>query len=278
MDRDMTNFVPQNGMDVIGADGEKVGEVDAVERDYFVVRKGFFFPQDHYIPVTAISSYDEDGKIYLNVTKDEALEQEWGNPPATTGAVYGDTTTGATNYGQGGIDVNPEDTEFRTAADIDRPANVETDYVETDRAGVAGQTAYTDRDNDTIEVVDEELAATTRPVERGEVRVRKDVVEEQQTLEVPVTEEEVEVTRRRVDRPVTDADHAFEEGTIEVPLRGEEVDVEKRARVVEEVDIDKTARQHTERVSDTVRHEDVEIEGDNVDVERTDRNRDGGVL
>jgi hypothetical protein len=80
MDSDLSQFVPQVGTDVIGADGEKVGEIDAVERDYFIVRKGFFFPQDHYIPMTAVSSYDED-KIYLNVTKDEALEQEWTNPP-----------------------------------------------------------------------------------------------------------------------------------------------------------------------------------------------------
>jgi len=295
MDRDMTNFVPQNGMDVIGADGEKVGEIDAVERDYFIVRKGFFFPQDHYIPMTAVSSYDEDGKVYLNVTKDEALEQEWGNPPAaSTGTMYdssgGGLEGGAANYGQGAINVDDVDTQYRSAADIDRTANVETGYAETSLGGATGDTyadqdvttnidaGYADatnvaRDNETIEVVDEELTATTRPVERGQVHVHKDVIEEQQTLEVPVTEEEVEVTRRRVDRPITDADRAFEEGTIEVPLRGEEVEVEKRARVVEEVDIDKTARTHTERVSDTVRHEEVRIDGDNIDVERTDRNR-----
>ena len=80
MDRNLSQFVPQNGMDVIGADGEKVGEIDGVERDYFVVRKGFFFPQDHYIPMTAISSFD-DSQVFLNVTKDEALEQEWTNDP-----------------------------------------------------------------------------------------------------------------------------------------------------------------------------------------------------
>jgi uncharacterized protein (TIGR02271 family) len=280
MDRDLTNFIPQNGMDVIGADGEKVGEIDAVERDYFVVRKGFFFPQDHYIPMTAISSYDEDGKVYLNVTKDEALEQEWGNPPQeSTGAMYdqGTTTTAADNYGQGDLSV---DDQFRSAADLDRTANVDPTYADTDvtsnvDAGYVDRdlTTNVDRDHETIEVVDEELTATTRPVERGEVRVHKDVVEEQQTLEVPVTEEEVEITRRRVDRGVTNADHAFEEGTIEVPLRGEEVDVEKRARVVEEIDIDKTARQRTERVSDTVRHEEVQVDGDNIDVDETSRNR-----
>ncbi len=121
-----------------------------------------------------------------------------------------------------------------------------------------------------VPLTEEELAARTREVERGEVRIEKDVVSEQQTLDVPVTEEEVEVTRRRVDRPATDAD-AFEEETVEVPLRGEEVEVEKRARVVEEIDIDKTAREHTEQVTDTVRHEEVRVEGENVEVDRSGR-------
>jgi uncharacterized protein (TIGR02271 family) len=280
MDRDMTNFVPQIGMDVVGSDGEKVGEIDAVEQDYFVVRKGFFFPQDHYIPMTAISSYDEDGKVYLNVTKDEALEQEWGTPPESgVGPTYGTTETVETtssNWGQGDMtdyaaDVDTGSVGSRTVdagyvddtAYVDETVTTGTGYVDTDVRG----------DRGTIDVHEEELTATTRPVERGEVRVHKDVIEEQQTLEVPVTEEEVDITRRRVDRTVTDADHAFEEGTIEVPLRGEEVEVEKRARVVEEIDIDKTAVERTEQVGGTVRREEVHIEGDNVDVDRTDTDR-----
>jgi uncharacterized protein (TIGR02271 family) len=235
MDRDMTNDAPRVGMDVIGADGEKFGEVDAVEAGYFVVRKGFFFPEDHYIPFSAISSYDADNRVYLSVTRDQALEQDWATPPATTTAAQ--------------------------ESDVHRG-------VTTDMTGT-GDIGYVEEE--VIPVHEEKITARTRPVERGEVRIEKDVVEEQQTLEVPVTEEEVEVTRRRVDRPVTEAGHAFEEGTIEVPLRGEEVEIEKRARVVEEIDIDKTAREHTEQVSDTIRREEVHIEGDNVDVDPADR-------
>jgi len=258
MDRDLSQFVPQNGMNVIGADGEKVGDIDGVERDYFIVRKGFFFPQDHYIPMTAISSYDED-QVYLNVTKDEALEQEWANPPVDTG--YDTATTDTLPGDQPGLDA--AGTTYGQADDT--LAGINTDV--TDDVDVPlDRDVNLDRDRDTIDVHEEELVATKRDVERGEVRINKDVVEEQQTLEVPVTEEEVEVTRRRVDRDATADDHAFEEGTIEVPLRGEEVDVEKRARVVEEIDVDKTARTHNEQVTDTVRREEVNIEGDNVDL------------
>lgn len=305
MDRDLNQFVPQNGMDVIGADGEKVGEIDGVEQDYFVVRKGFFFPQDHYIPMTAISSYD-DNQIYLNVTKDEALDQEWGNPPAG-GAGYSDTTTAGDQTtmvndrgGYGDSDLLTDDdgvvqdtTYVQDSGLVGATTDNDTAAYDTGRDTLAGvdtgmtggvdvnRTTNLNEGDQVIELHEEELAARTREVERGEVRITKDVIEEQRTLEVPVTEEEVEVTRRRVDRPVTADDHAFEEGTIEVPLRGEEVDIEKRARVVEEIDVDKTARTHTERVSDTVRREEVSIDGDNVDFDQTSTRRndqDKGLL
>src|SRR5437763_16630489 len=52
----------------------------------------------------------------------------------------------------------------------------------------------------TVELREEELQARKQPVEKGQVRVAKDVVEEQQTLEVPVTREEVTIERRPVGR------------------------------------------------------------------------------
>lgn len=132
------------------------------------------------------------------------------------------------------------------------------------------QRTHVNKDDEiTVPVKEEELTATKRPVERGAVRIEKDVVEEQQSLDVPVTEEEVDITRRRVDRQVDPADTAFEEGTISVPLRGEEVDVEKRARVSEEIDIDRSAVTHNEQVTDSVRHEEVVVDGEG-QIERED--------
>ena len=114
-----------------------------------------------------------------------------------------------------------------------------------------------------IPVIEEELTATVRPQEAGAVRIEKDVVAEERTLEVPVTEERVRVERRVVDRPVTAADaDAFEETVIEVPLRTETVDMQKQARVTEEVVVSKDAVQRTERVTDTVRREEVVVDED----------------
>lgn len=264
---DFQNFNPQVGADVIGSDGEKIGEVDVVEQDYFIVRKGFFFPSDHYIPFSAVSSFEE-GAIYLNVTKDGALDQQWNEAPVAGGtAGYDDGVTDTF----GTTDVNGVD---NANARIDDPTYGET---------AMGDETYTDVDRDvsdetdTIEVREEQLGATTHEVDRGALRVNKHVVEEQQSIDVPVTEEEVHVNRRTVDRPAGAGD--LEESTFEVPLKGEEVEVTKETRVVEEIDIDKTARERTETVSDTVRHEEVDIDGDSdIEMDRRTTNEDRGLL
>ncbi len=69
------------GMTARGSDGDKVGKIVEVSPTYIVVEKGFFFPSDHYIPTSAISSVGDD-EVFLSVTKDEALNQGWDQPPA----------------------------------------------------------------------------------------------------------------------------------------------------------------------------------------------------
>ena len=71
----------REGMDVYGADGDKLGSIDGVFADYVSVKKGFFFPEDHYVPISAIQGVDEDDKVWLTVTKDEALNQRWDRLP-----------------------------------------------------------------------------------------------------------------------------------------------------------------------------------------------------
>ena len=72
-------------------------------------------------------------------------------------------------------------------------------------------------------------------------------------------EEHVEVDRRPVDRAAT-ADDAFRDRTIEATETAERPVVEKEARVKEEVVVRKTAEERTERVTDTVRRTEVEVE------------------
>jgi uncharacterized protein (TIGR02271 family) len=135
----------------------------------------------------------------------------------------------------------------------------------------SGATATATDEEIRVPVMEEELTATVRQQEAGAVRIEKDVVTEEQTLDVPVTEEHVRVERRVVDRPVSAADaDAFEETVIEVPLRTETVDVQKQARVAEEVVVSKEAVEHTERVSDTVRREEVFVDEDATLIDETE--------
>jgi len=117
-----------------------------------------------------------------------------------------------------------------------------------------------------IPVVAEELIATVRPVDVGTIRIQKRIITEDQVVEVPVTEEEIRVERRIITQPINGtASQVVEQIIIEVPVRNEAIDVEKRARVTEEIVVTKDVIQRTERVTDSVRREEVRIdEGEGV--------------
>ena len=119
----------------------------------------------------------------------------------------------------------------------------------------------TDRETFTVPVREERIETEKHERDAGEVTVAKRVVEQQQEFDVPVTREEVDVTRRRVDRPADADDTIVDDGeTIRVPLRAEDVNVRKDARVVEEVEISKRPVTETQRVSETVRREEIDVD------------------
>ncbi len=111
-----------------------------------------------------------------------------------------------------------------------------------------------------IPVVEEQLAVGKREVDRGGVRIRSYVSERPVEADVRLREERVHVERRPVDRPATTADVAAGERVIEARETVEEPVIAKEQRVVEEVAVRKEAHERTERVADTVRRTDVEVE------------------
>jgi len=117
------------------------------------------------------------------------------------------------------------------------------------------------RAGDSFQVVEENLQVGKRAVETGGVRVKSNVREVPVEEEVNLRKEHVEVERRPVDRPATTADlNAFKEGTVEVRETQEQAVVSKEARVVEEVRVRKNVEQQTEKVKDTVRRTEVDVE------------------
>jgi hypothetical protein len=68
------------GVDVIGACGHKLGEVVDVKDKYIVVEKGFFTPEDFFVPKSAIDHFN-DHALTLNVSKDKAMHSGWDEDP-----------------------------------------------------------------------------------------------------------------------------------------------------------------------------------------------------
>jgi uncharacterized protein (TIGR02271 family) len=113
---------------------------------------------------------------------------------------------------------------------------------------------------DGVELREEKLRADKETVQSGEVRVGKRVVTEQKQIEVPVTREEAVIERHPVgERPASGSVGSDDE--VRVPLREEKVRIEKEPVVTEEISVGKRQRQDTERVSETVKREEAEIEG-----------------
>jgi len=122
----------------------------------------------------------------------------------------------------------------------------------------------------TVKRHEEELHARKTPVETGEVRVRKEVITEGQTLEVPVTREEVVIERHPASGHAASSDIRPGE-EIRIPVKEEKVHVDKEVVVKEEVTVGKRKVSDTEHVSGTVKKEQVKVEREgDVDVHTTE--------
>lgn len=152
--------------------------------------------------------------------------------------------------------------EMSGAVDFDRSQETwkQEGWTAADAAPARSATAARTDDETAIPIIEERLVVGKREVDRGGVRVRSYVVETPVSEQVTLREENVDVQRRAVDRPLTDADDAFRERTIEMTETGEEAVVGKEAHVTEEVSIRKDVGQRTQEVRDTVRHTEVEVE------------------
>ena len=117
----------------------------------------------------------------------------------------------------------------------------------------------TERDDELrVQRTEEELAAGTREVEAGEVRVRKNVRTDRESIEVPTRHEEVSVERVPLSGEASEAEIGEDE--VEVPVTEEELVVEKRPVVKEEVRIKKDVVEDTEIVEEDVRREEIDID------------------
>lgn len=112
-----------------------------------------------------------------------------------------------------------------------------------------------------IPVIEESVSVNKRAVNKGNVRIYTRVTETPVEEEINLRNERVEIERNAVNRPVNASDmSAFQEGEINLRETSEEPVINKEARVVEEVRVRKTADERTEKVHDTARKTNVEVD------------------
>ncbi|MFH5821113.1 DUF2382 domain-containing protein [Georgenia sp. AZ-5] len=256
------------GATVVGRDGDKLGTVGQVylddvsgQPDWVTVKTGLFGTSETFVPLreatvegdTLRVPYDKstvkdaprvDDDGHLSATEEEELYRYYGISESYGAAGTEDTT---------GVAAGTEDTTGVAAG----TADVRTDTTGYDTSGPTTDSAMTRSE--------EQLNVGTARQEAGRARLRKYVVTEQQSVSVPVSREEVRLERE----PITDANlgaamdgPAISEEEHEVVLQEEVPVVSKEARPVERVRLDTETVTSEQQVTEDVRKEQIEMEGD----------------
>ncbi len=111
-----------------------------------------------------------------------------------------------------------------------------------------------------IPLREEQLNVEKQRVQKGEVRVHKEVVTEQQRIDVPVSHEEIVIEQIPASE-VRPAETPIGQGeTIRIPVSEDQINVTKQTVETGEIDITKREVRGEQRVSGTVRREEPRIE------------------
>ncbi|MEX5309751.1 DUF2382 domain-containing protein [Kocuria sp. CPCC 205297] len=268
-----------------GSDGDKIGKVEQVflddnsgEPTFLTVNTGLFGAKENFVPVKGAR---QDGdRVVLPYTKDvikdaPKVDADQHLSPAEEEELYryyelnyNDDRTAGTDRDRTTAAAGTAGVAGTAAADRD-VADRDRDAVDQDRRDVAA----TAGDEASVVRHEERLNVGTQEREAGHARLRKYVVTDHETVDVPVEREEVTVERT----PINDTNARVDNGTIgeeevDVTLHEERPVVQKEAVAVEEVGLNKQTVQETQRVEADVRKEQVDVE---TDVDRGDLGRDG---
>jgi len=260
------------GRAVIDRDGDKVGKVEDVyldrssgEPEWLAVKTGLFGSNVSFVPVQNATTDGDD----IRVGHEKALVKDAPNidpdgelSPEEERRLY-------QHYGRSDYDEWTEDSPDRTdlgRTNAPRGGELGRDHDADDATRGAGeQDASARAGENTMARSEEELRVGTRRRETGRARLRKYVETDNVEQTVPVQREEVRVERE----PITDANRdaalagpGITEAEHEVTLHAEQPVVEKRAVPKERVRLDKDVHTDEETVSDEVRRERIEPEGD----------------
>jgi uncharacterized protein (TIGR02271 family) len=104
----------------------------------------------------------------------------------------------------------------------------------------------------------ENLDITKSKVQKGEVEFGKEIIEEQRTVDVPVSREEVVIERRTLNNEASDTPITSEE-TMRIPVSEEIVNVNKKTVVTGEISAHKRSIEDTKHIDETLKREEAII-------------------
>ena len=241
------------GYDGYDTHGEKLGSIDGVivdgdslEPRYLVVDSGGWFTSKQFVvPAGDVREInDEDQRVYFQRLTKSTLES--GQYPR-----YDERWWDTNAHAQ----FDRYEQRVAHAYQPDRPASDHVDYTSDlyQRPAAGAQR---------LQLLEERLRAVAQREQVGTVRLGKRITEREETVEIPLREERVVIERQPGSGEVTDAAITDTEETIEVPVMKERAVVDKETVVRETVAARTETTARTERVQDTVRREELDVEGD----------------
>jgi uncharacterized protein (TIGR02271 family) len=258
------------GRTMVDPAGDKLGTIDAIYLDdetgqpeWATVTSGLFTAKTAFVPLA--QAQDTGDSVQVPYNKEQIKDA-----PAMEADGQLSQDEEAELYRHYGLDY----TESRSdsglpAGERDRDGvydDVPDTAVGTDTSGPTTDDAMTRSE--------EELRVGTTQRERGRARLRKYVTTETQQVTVPVQREEVRVERE----PITDANlddatsgPAISEEEHEVTLHEETPVVEKQVVPRERVRLDTDTVTEERQVSEEVRKEHIEVDGDQDQLPRQDQ-------
>ena len=260
---DKDRILQHRGREVCDRDGDKIGSIDEIyldaetgEPEWALVHTGLFGTKRTFVPLREADEAEGalrvpfDKATVKDAPKIDAEGQLSQREEAELYRHYG-LQYGESQAGQGAPEGNATVGEHRSQ--------------DEDAAGTVGRDVSGPTTDDAMTRSEEELRVGTSERERGRVRLRKYVVEDEVTQTVPVRREEVRVEREPItDSNVGDATSGPEISSEEheVVLHEEEPVADKRVVPKERVRLDKDVKTDEREVSETVRKEQFDIEDD----------------
>ena len=259
------------GSHAVDNDGDKLGKIGNVYLDdrtgepaWATVNTGLFGTKESFVPLA-------DARIEgdtLVVPHDKAKVKD--APKVDDDGHIGDDEQAELYryYGLAGVSSNGHD-GFAGTADAGTSGVGTTDSAVgyENEVGAVGHDTSGPTTDDAMTRSEERLNVGTETRESGRARLRKYVVTEQETVTVPVTREEVRIERE----PITDANRgealdgpAISEEEHEVVLHEERPVVQKEAVPVERVRLGKETVTDQQQVTEEVRKEQIDTDGDGV--------------